>query len=290
MSHYSEIVAPAVVAAHTGDPSWVVLDCRFTLTAPEDGAACYAEGHLPGARYADLERDLSGPRDGSSGRHPLPPPAAFEATLRGWGVGPKTQVVAYDEGSSVYASRLWWLLRAWWGHEAVAVLDGGLTAWLAEKRPLTTEVPVSGHAAPYPRPKRAGGTWLDSAAVEAAIRSASPPLLVDARGAPRYRGTVEPFDPVAGHIPGARNRPFEENLRPNRTFRPPDELRQSFLALLNGRPAEDVVHYCGSGVSACHNALAMVLAGFGIMALYPGSWGAWVSDPNRPVATGDEKE
>ena len=287
MSRYREIVTPAIVAAHIDDPSWIILDCRFTLSAPEDGAEAYAEGHLPGARYADLERDLSGPRDGRSGRHPLPEPAAFAETLRAWGVGPGTQVVAYDEGSSVYASRLWWLLRGWWGHEAVAVLDGGLTAWMAEGRPLTTEVSKVSPGAPYPRPSRAEGAWLDTGAVEAIVSGAERRLLVDARGVPRFRGTTESLDPVAGHIPGARNRPFENNLRPDRTFRSPAELRSEFLALLGERPAGDIVHYCGSGVSACHNILAMAVAGFGVTTLYPGSWSAWVSDTRRPVATGD---
>ena len=290
MSRYRDIVTPAVVADHINDPSWVILDCRFTLSDPEDGAEAYAEGHLPGARYADLERDLSGPRDGRSGRHPLPRPAAFADTLRAWGIGPGTQVVAYDEASSVYASRLWWLMRGFWGHEAVAVLDGGLMAWLAERRPLTTEVPKGSAGAAYPRSSHADGVWLDTAAVEAVVRGGDGRLLVDARGLARYRGTTEPFDPVAGHIPGARNRPFEGNLRPDRTFRPADELRSEFLALLDGRPAGEIVHYCGSGVSACHNILAMARAGFGVTALYPGSWSAWVSDRDRPVATGDRPE
>ncbi|WP_298138287.1 sulfurtransferase [Acidiferrobacter sp.] len=288
MTPYRDIVTPAVVAAHGDDPSWVLLDCRFTLTAPEDGAESYAEGHLPGALYADLERDLSGPRDGRSGRHPLPSPEAFGKTLRGFGIGPKTQVVAYDEGSSVYASRLWWLLRAWWGHEAVAVLDGGLTAWLAAGLPLTTDVPPVRPAAPYQRPARPQGVWHETPAIEALVGQAGCPLLVDARGAMRYRGTNESLDPVAGHIPGACNRPFESNLRPDRTFRPAAELREQFLALLDGRSEADIIHYCGSGVSACHNILAMALAGFGVTALYPGSWSAWVSDTRRPVATGDQ--
>lgn len=287
MSRYREIVTPAVVAAHSDDPSWVILDCRFTLSAPEEGAKAYAKAHVPGARYADLERDLSAPRDGRAGRHPLPEPAAFAESLRSWGVGPTTQVVAYDEGNSVYASRLWWLMRGWWGHEAVAVLDGGLSAWRAEGRPLTPEVPKVSVGGAYPRPSRAEGVWLDSGAIETIVAGRDARLLVDARGAPRFRGTTEPLDPVAGHIPGARNRPFEGNLRPDHTFRPPTELRAEFLALLEGRPTGDIVHYCGSGVSACHNILAMAVAGFGVTPLYPGSWSAWVSDARHAVATGD---
>ncbi len=287
MSRYREIVTAAVVADHIDDPSWVILDCRFTLSDPEDGAAAYAEGHLPGARYADLERHLSAPRDGRSGRHPLPQPAAFAEALRAWGVGPQMQVVAYDEGSSVYASRLWWLMRGWWGHEAVAVLDGGLEAWMAAGQQLKPEVPKVSPAPAYARPTTAEGRWLDTSAVEAVVSGADGRLLVDARGVPRFRGAVEPVDSVAGHIPGARNRPFEGNLRRDHTFRPPEELRAEFLALLDGRPASDIVHYCGSGVSACHNILAMALAGFGVTTLYPGSWSAWVSDTRRPVATGD---
>lgn len=287
MSPYREIITPAVVAAHIDDPSWVVLDCRFTLSAPEEGAKAYAKGHVPGARYADLERDLSAPRDDRSGHHPLPKPAAFAERLRAWGVGPGTQVVAYDEGNSVYASRLWWLMRGWWGHQAVAVLDGGLSAWLAEGRALGTEIPQVALAPAYPRPERAEGVWLDTGAIETIVSGGDARLLVDARGAPRFRGTTEALDAVAGHIPGARNRPFADNLRPDQTFRPPTELRSEFLALLDGRPQGDIVHYCGSGVSACHNILAMAMVGFGVTTLYPGSWSAWVSDADHPVATGD---
>ncbi|MHB1512337.1 MAG: sulfurtransferase [Acidiferrobacter sp.] len=288
MPRYSDLVTPALVAAHLNDPTWVILDCRFILSAPEAGLAAYREGHIPGARYADLERHLSGPRGARSGRHPLPPLEAFTETLKGFGIGPATQVVAYDEETSVYASRLWWLLRVWWGHEAVAVLDGGLAAWCSEEHPLTTVVPSVPAQAPYPRPSGlAEGGWLNDADVEAVVANGHR-LLVDARGVARYRGTTEPLDPVAGHIPGARNRPFEQNLRADRTFRSPEELRRDYLAVLDGRPAAEIVHYCGSGVSACHNVLAMARAGLGLTALYPGSWSAWVSDPARPVATGDE--
>ncbi len=290
MPRYSELVTPALVAAHLNDPTWVILDCRFILSAPEAGLAAYREAHVPGAHYADLERHLSGPRNARSGRHPLPSAEAFEETLKGFGIGPNTQVVAYDEETSVYASRLWWLLRVWWGHEAVAVLDGGLAAWCAENHPLTTIVPSARRQAPYPPPTGAvEGGWFGDAEVEAVVRGEIPRLLVDARGAARYRGTTEPLDPVAGHIPGARNRPFEQNLREDRTFRSPEELRRDYLAVLGGRPASEILHYCGSGVSACHNVLAMARAGFGLTALYPGSWSAWVSDPKRPVATGDEE-
>ncbi len=288
MPRYSDLVTPALVAAHLNDPTWVILDCRFILSAPEAGLAAYNEGHIPGARYADLERHLSGPRDARSGRHPLPSVEAFAETLKGFGIGPATQVVAYDEETSVYASRLWWLLRAWWGHEAVAVLDGGLSAWCSEEHPLTTVVPPVPAQTSYPRPAGlAEGGWLNDADVEAVVADGHR-LLVDARGVARYRGTTEPLDPVAGHIPGARNRPFEQNLRADRSFRSPEELHQDYLALLGGRPPAEIVHYCGSGVSACHNVLAMARAGFGLTAMYPGSWSAWVSDPARPVATGDE--
>lgn len=290
MACYSEIVSATDLAACGDAPDVVIVDCRFSLSAPEDGATAYARGHIPGARYAHLERDLSGPRDGVSGRHPLPSRAAFQETLHTLGITPRSQVIAYDDGSGVYASRLWWLLRGFWGHRAVAVLDRGLAGWVAEGRALTADPPVPCAAAPaYPPPAEHEGVWFDTGAVWDELHRPQHRLLLDARGAARYQGTVELIDPVAGHIPGARNRPFEDNLAAHRGFRPAAELRQDFAALLGDREPHEVIHYCGSGVSACHNILAMAIAGYGVTPLYPGSWSAWVSDPARPVARGADR-
>lgn len=283
---YTTLIDPKTLAAHIEKPGWVVVDCRFALMAPELGRQDYDSGHLPGAFYADLEHDLSGPRVPGQGRHPMPALSALCATLGGWGVRPESQLVAYDDANSVYASRLWWLLQVVCGHEAVAVLDGGLAAWTRQGLPVSRDAPVPRRAGPYPaRPPRADAT-LDTEAVSAVVSGRIRRLLIDARGPARFQGLVEPLDPVAGHIPGAVNRPFEENLRSDKTFRDRDDLRAAFDALLGARHPREVVHYCGSGVSACHNVLAMAIAGLGDTALYPGSWSAWVSDAGHPVARG----
>lgn len=282
------LMTSAALADRLTDPDYVLLDCRFVLSDPEAGGKEYAAGHLPGAYYAHLERDLSGPPAPGLGRHPLPSKAAFQRTLETWGISEGTQVVAYDGGNSVYASRLWWLLSVWWGHPAVAVLDGGLKAWRQEGRLVSTGLPAPRTPSSYPLPRQADDLWLDSGAVLGDLNGSSSHVLVDARGRDRYRGVGESLDPVAGHIPGAINHPFERNLRSDGTFRSPEELKTDFLRLLSGKSAEDVVHYCGSGVSACQNVLAMAVAGFGLTRLYPGSWSAWVSDPARPVARDTE--
>ena len=280
---YTTLVEPQVLGAHIGNPKWVVLDCRFVLSEPEAGREDYTLGHLPGAQYADLEHDLSGPRVKGSGRHPLPTASTFQATLGRWGITPDCQVVAYDEASSVYASRLWWMLRSFCGHKAVAVLNGGLHAWQRLGLPVTEELPRARSAPPYPAYVPAQGAWVDTDVVADVVAGRVPRILIDARGPERFRGTVEPLDPVAGHIPGAINRPFGKNLCADDTFCSAESLRQAFGDLLGNRGSEEVVHYCGSGVSACHNILAMEIAGLGTTTLYPGSWSAWVSDTMRPV-------
>lgn len=277
------LITPKSLAERLADPGCIVLDCRFVLSDPGAGEKAYAEGHVPGAYYAHLERDLSGPLAPDLGRHPLPSRDAFQRTLETWGMSQGTQVVAYDAGSSVFASRLWWLLSVWWGHPTVAVLDGGLKAWQQEGHPVSAAPQAPRKPSSYPPPGRTGGLWLDSGAVWDDLKAGSSRLLVDARGRDRYRGISESLDPVAGHIPGAVNHPFEHNLGPDATFRSPEALRANFTDLLAGRSAEDVVHYCGSGVSACQNVLAMAVAGLGLTRLYPGSWSAWVSDTARPV-------
>jgi thiosulfate/3-mercaptopyruvate sulfurtransferase len=281
---FTTLIAPAELAPRLGDPSFVVVDVRHDLAKPERwGEEQYAAGHLPGARFAHIDRDLSAPKTGRNGRHPLPSPADAAALFGRLGIAPATQVVAYDQGSGMFASRLWWMLR-WLGHDAVAVLDGGFERWTREGRPVASEVPApsqAAFAAGRPSPT-ASATEIGEALAGGAL------VLVDARVPERYRGDVEPLDPIAGHIPGARNRPYLQNVNPDATFKPAVALRREFAALLRDTPPERVVHYCGSGVTGCHNVLAMEIAGLRGTRLYPGSWSEWCSDPSRPVATGDE--
>lgn len=273
------LVSAADLASHLGDAAWVAVDCRHDLAKPDAGEAAYAAGHLPGAVFAHLDRDLSGPMTGRNGRHPLPDTATLAARLGCLGIGPDTMVVAYDDGPSMFAARLWWLLR-WLGHERVAVLDGGLAAWKAEGHPLETA-----------RPQPAAKVLPWKAALD--VVSAGEVLenierrgfqLVDARAPDRFRGENETLDPVGGHIPGAVNRFFRDNLGSDGRFKPTAQLRDEWLALLGARSPGAVVHQCGSGVTACHNLLAMEVAGLSGSRLYAGSWSEWVSDPARPVA------
>lgn len=276
------LVSAQTLARHLDDPAWVVVDCRFSLADPSAGERAYAEGHIPGARYAHLDRDLSSHITPTSGRHPLPDPPGLAARLGAWGIDSRTQVVAYDDAGGAFAARLWWLLR-WLGHGAAAVLDGGIAAWTAAGGPLQS-------AAPTPRarsfqPRLQAGAWLDAAAVAAGLAEGTL-RLVDARTQERFRGEVEPIDPVAGHVPGAINRPFQRNLAADGRFRPADELRAELEAAAGGGAPEAVVHMCGSGVTACHNLLAMEHAGLAGSRLYAGSWSEWIRDPARPVARG----
>ena len=262
-----------------------VFDCSFELMKPEAGEAQYAEGHIPGARYAHLDRDLSDKTGAagaaSGGRHPLPARATFAAWLAHRGVGDDTQVVVYDRQGANYCGRLWWMLK-WCGHEAVAVLDGGLAAWQASGGAVaegTSPPPATGRF--ELQPARA----ITLGARDIARRLGQPDLtLIDARAAARFRGEVEPLDPVAGHIPGALNRPFADNLGPDGRFKPAAELRADFDRLLAARDPAAVVHHCGSGVSAIPNLLAMEIAGFGRTALFPGSWSEWCNTPGLPCA------
>ena len=278
---YTTLIDIITLNTHRHDPDWVVVDCRFNLLEPEAGRRAYREHHLPGARYAHLDTDLSGPITPKSGRHPLPDPAQLAQKLGKWGIDHRSQVVAYDDlGGMLAAARLWWLLR-WLGHEAVAVLDGGLPAWRDAGLPLTAELPVVSATRFDARPD--DRLWLTTAQVQALP---SDYVVLDARGAARYRGEIEPIDPVAGHIPGAVNLPTDGHLTPEGGFLPKGELRARFDAVLPGRPPAAVVHSCGSGVTACHNLLAMAAAGLHGSRLYPGSWSEWIRDPRRPVATG----
>jgi thiosulfate/3-mercaptopyruvate sulfurtransferase len=282
MAYDTLISVPQLHALFADGADVLVLDCDFELGMPDKGRAAYRAGHLPGARYAHLDEDLAGPPDGSNGRHPLPARVAFAAWLRTQGLKQGQQVVACDSSGGAWAARAWWLLR-WIGHARVAVLDGGKQAWTAAGLPLET-----GDAAPaVPGDFIAGDPLVPSPAtareVLANIEQGAAQML-DARDPSRFRGDPNPVDPVAGHIPGARNRFFRDNLAADGRFRPADELGAAFTALLGEQPA---LLSCGSGVTACHNALAMAVAGLPQPRLYPGSWSEWIADPARPVATGD---
>jgi thiosulfate/3-mercaptopyruvate sulfurtransferase len=273
----STLVSTAELAAH---PQWRVFDCRHDLAKPSLGEEQYREAHIPGALFAHLERDLSAPKTGRSGRHPLPDPKNFASWLEESGVLRTDQVVCYDAGNGAMAARLWWMTR-WIGHEAVAVLDGGLAKWLAEKRPVTAEVPRFAPSQ-YSLNRKPQG-HLSASDVES---RGNEMLLLDARAPARYRGEQEPIDPVAGRIPGAKNRFNIDNVSPQGTFKSPGQLKQEFQAVLGDRAPSEVVHYCGSGVAACHNLLAMEIAGLPGGRLYAGSWSEWIADPKRPIESG----
>lgn len=277
------LVDAHTLASRINDPAWVLFDCRFSLAEPNWGATQYRQGHIPGARYAHLDEDLSSPIQPTTGRHPLPDSAILTEKLSSWGVGVDTQVIAYDDLGGAFAVRLWWLLR-WLGHEHVALLDGGLPAWTANGGTLVTSVPD-----PEPRqfiPQCDDDAWLETADIVANLKSPRFQV-VDARAPERFRGEVEPIDPVAGHVPGAINLPLTGNLDQDGRFLPSPQLRERFLAALGERPPEQVVNSCGSGVNACHNIMAMELAGLRGAKLYAGSWSEWIRSPERPVATGE---
>jgi thiosulfate/3-mercaptopyruvate sulfurtransferase len=280
---FTTLISTADLAARLEDTSLVLLDVRHDLGQPDTwGETEYRRAHLPGARFVHLDRDLSAQKTGTNGRHPMPTPAAAAQVFGRLGIDATKQVVAYDQGPGSYAARLWWMLR-WLGHEAAAVLDGGYATWIREGRPVTTDVRAVAPTSFVPRP---AAPIVDVAAV-AAGRASPAMLLVDARGRERFRGDVEPIDKVAGHIPGAVNRPYTDNLTADGRFKPARELRAEFAALLGDRVPSVVVHTCGSGVTACHNLLAMEHAGLGGTRLYPGSWSEWSADPARPIARGD---
>ncbi len=272
------LVSVDELAAH---PQWRVFDCRHDLQNTEYGRSAYARGHIPGALFLHLDEDLSGTRNGSNGRHPLPVIADLAERMSACGVDASTQVVAYDNEGGIFASRLWWMLR-WLGHERVAVLDGGLAGWKRSGRPLEESAPLveRKHFKALPQ-----DMTVDAGQVLADLQSPQM-LVVDARSPERFRGQNETLDPVGGHIPGAVNRFYFDNLDDDGCyFKSVEELRSEFAALLGDRPATSVAQQCGSGVTACHNLLAMELAGFSGSKLYPGSWSEWCADSSRPVAT-----
>ena len=281
-SDRSPLVAAPALHALLGTPGLIVVDCRYELGNAAWGRSVYAKDHIPGALFASMDEDLAGPRHAGSGRHPLPTAAAFAATLGRWGVTATSQVVAYDQGNGACAARLWWMLRAV-GHRSVQVLDGGYAAWLAAGYGSDTAVP---QPAPAAVPEREFAGVLSTEEVVAGL-AAHDITLVDARGADRFAGRNETIDPVAGHVPGAVNHPFAGNLTPALQFLDQETLRQRWAHVLEQPALAPVIAMCGSGITGCHNLLALELAGYRGGRLYAGSFSEWITDPARPVATGE---
>lgn len=277
---YTTLIPAAVLQQNLNHPDWVIVDCRFSLSNTSAGSHAYRHGHLPNARYADLNKDLSSALKDYTGRHPLPDAKVLAKTLGALGILNHSQVVAYDDAGGAFAGRLWWLLR-WLGHDQVAVLDGGIQHWRQQGFTLTTRLPAikPGIFRPYLN----NGALMTAREVENSLARRTI-CLIDARMPERYRGEQEPIDPVAGHIPGALNRPFQENLGSDGLFLPATRLREQFTRLTGKFNPEQVVHQCGSGVTACHNVLAMEHAGLAGSKLYAGSWSEWIKDKNRAVA------
>ena len=281
----AQLISPQQLAERQTSAGLVILDCRFALEDPDYGRCSYAEGHIEGAQYADLERHLSGPvTKGVTGRHPLPAPQALVQQLQAWGINADSEIVLYDDGPGAYAARAWWLL-AWLGkRNGVSILDGGLKAWHAAGFPLSLDAPSTEPGTFTGSPDN--HLLLDAEHLQK--RLGQPGLtLIDARALPRFRGEVEPIDPIAGHIPGAQCAAFNENLGSDGRFLPVEQLKQRFADKLQGRAPDELVAYCGSGVTACHNLFALSLAGYPLGKLYAGSWSEWITDPQREIATGD---
>ena len=281
---YQTLIDPTDLARLVEQGTVLVCDCRFDLADPEAGRRAYRGGHIPGAVYVDLERDLSGTPNGINGRHPLPDAKAFAARMAQLGATNDKLVVSYDTSGGYYASRLWWMLR-WIGHGQAALLDGGLGAWMQAGRPLREgeERAAAGDLVAADIPAMAVS---DVAAIEANLVDRDL-LVIDARTAERFRGAPHPLDTASGHIPGAGNRFYQLNLTSEGRFKPADQLAHEFAAVLGGKSPDKVVHQCGSGVTATHNLLAMEVAGLKGSRLYPGSWSEWTSDPARPIASGE---
>jgi thiosulfate/3-mercaptopyruvate sulfurtransferase len=288
------LVTTAALAEMLNDPDVRVFDVRHDLMDHAAGRRAYEQGHIPGARFLDHETELAAPRTGKNGRHPLPTREQLAALFEAHGVGPETFVVAYDASGGMYAAHLWWILR-WLGHDKVAVLDGGWQAWqnaglnVSHDAPSATLPAAQAYAEQTESPSLLSRALVDTVDANEVLENISSQdfTVVDARAANRFRGEVEPMDPVAGHIPGALNRPNGENLQPDGRFKNAEQLRTEFAALLQDRDPACIVHQCGSGISACHNLLAMEVAGLHGSRLYPGSWSEWCSDPSRPVARGE---
>jgi thiosulfate/3-mercaptopyruvate sulfurtransferase len=286
---FNLLIQPQELLQNLHSGGWLLFDVRHDLLDHDSGRRAYEQGHIPGAIYLDHETDLSAARTGKNGRHPLPARSEFAAHMHLQGLTSRSQVVVYDDGSSMFAAHLWWMLR-WLGHEQVAVLDGGWKAWLAAGGPI--EAGVNRAAVRESQAVQGisvgGGAAMPTLEVQAMLANLDDPqfMVLDARNASRFKGETEPMDPVAGHIPGAINRPNSLNLQEDGRFKSADALRREYEALLNGVSPAKVVHQCGSGISASHNLFAMELAGLSGSALYHGSWSEWCSDTARPVATG----
>ena len=278
---YTTLITAETLKQHISDPNWIIIDCRFSLADSTIGARAYRMGHITNARYAHLDNDLSSAVTESTGRHPLPNFKLLAEKLGHWGISNKSQVVIYDDASGAFASRLWWLLRCL-GHDAVAVLDGGIPHWQQQGYALTTTLPsiTTKTFRPYLNDK----AWLTASQVSNNLASRRIKL-IDARTTERFRGEQEPIDPVAGHIPQALNRAFQLNLDNNELFLAADELHKQFIDLLGTIKPQQTVHMCGSGVTACHNLLAMEHAGLSGSKLYAGSWSEWITNSNRSIAT-----
>ena len=278
---YTALISAETLHPHLHNPDWVIVDCRFSLADTEAGFTAYRHGHIPNARYAHLDKDLSSNITDFTGRHPLPNLTVLVKKLGEWGIDNSSQVVAYDDASGAFAGRLWWLLR-YLGHDKAAVLDGGYKHWQKLGLPVTTTLPNI-----QPKIFRAyPGENMGLTAIEIQNALAQKSIcLIDARTPERYRGEHEPIDPVAGHIPGAVNRPFQLNLNSNGLFLSAEDLRKQFKQLIGDLRPQQVVHTCGSGVTACHNLLAMEVAGLAESKLYPGSWSEWIRNKNRPITT-----
>jgi thiosulfate/3-mercaptopyruvate sulfurtransferase len=277
---YRTLISTETLKQNLDNPNWVIIDCRFSLAYTEAGAKAYRFGHIPKARYAHLDNDLSSPITDFTGRHPLPNFKILTTTLEQWGVTNQSQVIVYDDASGVFAGRLWWLLRCL-GHDNVAVLDGGINHWQQLAYPTTTILPKISPGAF--RPYLIVTSWINALEVQNSLAKKSI-CLIDARTPERYRGEHEPIDPIAGHIPGAINRPFQLNIDSNGLFLPPQELSKQFKELIGNTSADRVVHMCGSGVTACHNLLSMEYAGLSGSKLYAGSWSEWIRNKNRAIA------
>jgi len=291
MSPMPALIEPQELAPHLDDPDWAIIDCRFDLARPDWGAQAFAAGHIPHALYAHLEHDLSGPRTPRTGRHPLPQIEVLAATFARFGIDERVQVIAYDQSAGAFATRLWWLLR-WLGHPQVAVLNGGLAAWERAGLPLSSTIEAR---APRQFRAKAEAHRVASGSEVAALVSSgalarAEQLLIDARSADRFAGENETIDPVAGHVPGARNHPYAGNLDASGRFLDAARLRQAWEATLRGASAQQLIAMCGSGVTACHNLLALEVAGHSGARLFAGSWSEWITDPDHPVARGPETE
>jgi thiosulfate/3-mercaptopyruvate sulfurtransferase len=281
---HTTLISTDQLANHLGESDWVIVDCRFNLSDTEKGRRDYQGGHIPGAIYAHLDDDLSGPvRPGETGRHPLPDVDTLAETFSSWGIGSDVQVVAYDARGGAIAARLWWLLR-WLGHDTVAVLSGGFPRWVAESRYVSSETPTPKRRRFQPQVRSEMLATAEDVLDHFGDLSYR---LVDSRAPERYRGEEEPLDPVAGHIPGAISYHFARNLQEDETFELKPILRGRFQAILDDVPAERTIFYCGSGVTGAHNVLAMAYAGLGMAKIYAASWSHWITDPERPIVGGD---